>query len=65
MILAHKYNEDEFYVNDVYADASGLSKKTIYIMETFLLKKLNYRFYVFNYEYRHYLKFIKSSKLKA
>jgi len=58
MILAQKYNEDLFLNNIVYSQATGLSMKKIFLLESFLIKKINYKLHVYNYEYAEYHKTI-------
>jgi len=56
IILSHKYNEDAFYLNDVYSYYSGISVKKLFILESFFMKKVNYKFFVNYKEYYIYSK---------
>ena len=46
IVLAIKYNEDEIYRNDYYADIAGVDIKELNAMESELLFKLNFELYV-------------------
>lgn len=46
IVLAIKYNEDEIYKNDYYANIAGVDIKELNAMESELLFKLNFELYV-------------------
>jgi hypothetical protein len=48
IVLAIKYNEDEIYKNDYYANIAGVDIKELNAMESELLFKLNFELYVDN-----------------
>ncbi|KAI5816369.1 hypothetical protein BZA77DRAFT_224746, partial [Pyronema omphalodes] len=46
LILANKYNNDKWYANKLWAEASGISVEEIQIMEKEFLSNIQYLLYV-------------------
>ncbi len=59
ILLAIKYNEDDYYSNDYYAKVGGISLQEINTLEYELVKLLDHNLWVeedFYYKYENYLK---------
>lgn len=53
-LIAIKYNEDEIYSNDYYAQVAGLPLNEINLMEKTFLKFLDYKLFVSDEEFQQY-----------
>jgi hypothetical protein len=58
MLIAIKYNEDDFYTNSYYAKVGGISLSEVNILESEYLKYLEFDLYIRVEEYSKYLKYL-------
>ncbi len=64
ILVAIKYNEDEYYSNSYYAKVAGLSIDEINNLEYVFLNLLDYRLFVHNENYVKYLEYLKRYRVK-
>ena len=55
MLLAIKYNEDEYYSNVYYAQVGGISLTDVNNMEALFLKSMDFELFVDCQDYEKYM----------
>jgi hypothetical protein len=58
MLIAIKYNEDDFYTNSYYAKVGGMNLPEVNTMESDYLKYLDFDLYVKIEDYNKYLEYL-------
>eukprot|EP00826_Nyctotherus_ovalis_P042042 TRINITY_DN4289_c0_g3_i1.p1 TRINITY_DN4289_c0_g3~~TRINITY_DN4289_c0_g3_i1.p1 ORF type:complete len:200 (-),score=2.44 TRINITY_DN4289_c0_g3_i1:106-705(-) len=63
VVLAIKYNEDDYYDNDYYAKVGGITCEELLLLECEMLALLNYNLYVSCSHYCYYLEKLNDCEL--
>jgi hypothetical protein len=58
VLIAIKFNEDDFYENTFYSKVGGVDLLELNSLEQYLLESLDYKLYLNMEIYNNYLKFI-------
>ena len=64
LILALKYNEDEFFTNEQYAKIGGVSLQELNKLEYFSMQLLNFDLFISDDIYQKYVKYISNYSTK-
>ena len=64
LILALKYNEDEFFTNEQYAKIGGVSLQELNKLEYFSMQLLNFDLFISEDIYQKYVKYISNYSTK-
>ncbi len=59
VILAIKYNEDDYYSNEYYAKVAGVSLQEVNALEYECLNMLTHSLFIFSDMYENYEKYLK------
>jgi hypothetical protein len=59
VILAIKYNEDDYFANDYYAKVGGITLQEINVLEYECLKALNHRLFIEEEVFKKYEIYLK------
>ncbi len=59
MILAIKYNEDDYYSNEYYAKVAGVSLQELNVLELECINLLTHSLFIYSDMYENYEKYLK------
>lgn len=59
-LLAIKYNEDDYYANDYYAEVGGVSLEEINVLEYNCISMLNFNLFVEEEIFNKYINYLKN-----
>lgn len=57
-LVSIKYNEDEIFNMEYYAQICGVKKKELYILESFFCDSLNFQLYISEEEFLKYQQYL-------
>ncbi len=64
MLIAIKYNEDDYYSNSFYAKVAGITLNEVNSIEMEFLKLINFSLYVHDDAYNKYSEYLRRYRIK-